>query len=447
MAPPERFWGRPPKPPEPLLPFPLALQKREVVSMTVVYSLLCLASVGVLLTTVQALFTCHFFRRQAAKSAELPEAVVAVGRSPRVSILKPLSGLEDGLEENLASFANLRGLSYEVILSVADRWDPALDVVRAVTQRFPESPFVVVVGGVTPGLVVNPKIERLIAASRLARGEIFFISDANVRVSPGDITQTISLFEDPSVGCVSNVFVGEGATSLGATLESLHLLTFVVPGTVLAKVAGATCVMGKSMAITRKIADRIGGFEAFANLLAEDQAIGLAVTGAGYRWALSPIVVRNVIIDHSLSQALNRQLRWGKIRYAFSRALYTAEFLANPLPLALLACGFAIFMKPQSTMAVSAFTLGVGLIRCLQAAILARAVRAELPWPGALLAPLQDLLQFCSQFVPFFSNEVNWRNHFARLGRGTVMLPSRRRDPDRASTRVPAEPPLTWGRP
>ena len=170
---------------------------------------------------------------------------------------------------------------------------------------------------------------------------------------------------------------------------------------------------------------------------------------AGYRWALSPVVVSNIIIDHSLGQALNRQLRWGKIRYAFSRALYTAEFIANPLPLALLACMFAMLFKPQSTTAVAAFTLGTALIRCLQASILARAVRAELPWPRALLTPLQDTLQFCSQFVPFFSNEVNWRNHFARLGRGTVMLPSRRRDPEHALTGVPAEPPpspLTWGR-
>ena len=415
--------------------------------MTVVYSLLLLASVGVLLTTAQVLFTCHFFRRRALQARKESGPVAEAGLTPRVSILKPLSGLEDGLEENLTSFAELRGVSYEVILSVADQWDPALEVVRAVTQRFPKSPFVVVVGGITPGLVVNPKIERLIAASRVARGEIFFISDANVRVSPDDIGQTVSLFDDPSVGCVSNIFVGEGASSLGSALESLYLLTFVVPGTILAKVAGATCVMGKSMAITREIADRIGGFEAFATLLAEDQAIGLAVRDAGYRWCLSPVVVRNVIINHSLSQALGRQLRWSKIRYAFSRALYTAEFLANPLPLSLLASGLSMLLAPESMVSVSAFTLGVALIRCLQAGILARAVRAELMWPGPLLAPLQDLLQFCSQFVPFFSSEVNWRNHWARLGRGTVMLPSRRRDRDTGPTAVSAEPPFTWGRP
>jgi len=410
--------------------------------MSVVYSLLFLASVGVLLTTAQVLFTLHFFRHRTAQAPWKPKQ----GSSPRVSILKPLSGLEDGLEENLASFAELRGVSYEVILSVADRWDPALEVARAVIQRFPKSPFVVVVGGVTPGLVVNPKIERLIAASRVARGEIFFISDSNIRVSPDDISRTVSLFDDPRVGCVSNVFVGEGASSLGAAIESLYLLTFVVAGTVLARVAGATCVMGKSMAITREIADRIGGFEAFATLLAEDQAIGLAVKEAGYRWSLSPVVVRNVIINHTMSQAVHRQLRWGKIRYAFSRAVYSAEFLVNPFALSLMASGLSILLAPQATGLFWAFTLTVGLIRSIQAAVLARAVHAELSWPGALLAPLQDVLQFGLQFVPFFSCEVNWRNHCARLGRGTVMLPSRRRDRNSGPAGVSAEPPFTWGR-
>ena len=411
--------------------------------MSVVYSLLFLASVGVVLTTAQVLFTRHFFRRREAQTPRSAER----GSTPRVSILKPLSGLEDGLEENLASFAALRGVSYEVILSIADRWDPALDAVRAVTERYPKAPFVVVVGGVTPGLVVNPKIERLIAASRVARGEIFFISDSNIRVSPDDIWQTVSPFDDPGVGCVSNVFVGEGASSLGAAIESLYLLTFVVPGTVLARVAGATCVMGKSMAITREIADRIGGFEAFATLLAEDQAIGLAVRGAGYRWSLSPVVVRNVITNHSVSQALHRMLRWGKIRYAFSRVVYTAEFLVNPFPLSLMASGLSILLATRSmALLFWTFTLAVALLRCLQAAILARAVHAELSWPGTLLAPLQDVLQFGSQFVPFFSSEVNWRNHCARLGRGTVMLPSRRRDRDNGPTGVSPESPFTWGR-
>ena len=35
----------------------------------------------------------------------------------------------------------------------------------------------------------NPKVERLVAAARVARGEILFVSDSNVRVEPGDVAR------------------------------------------------------------------------------------------------------------------------------------------------------------------------------------------------------------------------------------------------------------------
>ncbi|MEO8585324.1 MAG: glycosyl transferase, partial [Acidobacteriota bacterium] len=97
----------------------------------------------------------------------------------RVSILKPLSGLDDGLEENLASFAVLTGVSHEIILSVAHEDDPAVAVARRVIDRFPAAPFRLVLGGGPSVLLSNPKVERLVVAARVARGEILFVSDSN----------------------------------------------------------------------------------------------------------------------------------------------------------------------------------------------------------------------------------------------------------------------------
>ena len=278
-------------------------------------------------------------RREPAANAFPPGASTTT--EPRVSILKPLSGLDDCLEENLASFARLTGVAYEVILSAEREGDPAVPAARRVMARFPEAPFRLVVGGGTGIALSNPKVERLVAAARAARGEIFFVSDSNVRVEPGDLAATVAAFDDPTVGCVSNVFTGAGARSFGAAIESLHLLTFVLPGTVLAAAGGVACVVGKSMALTRAAHDAIGGFAAFTHVLAEDQAIGCAVKAAGFRIALSEIVVRNVTVTRSLRRALDRQMRWGKIRYSFSKLTYTGELLLNPLPFSLLACGGA----------------------------------------------------------------------------------------------------------
>lgn len=83
--------------------------------------------------------------------------------------------------------------------------------------------------------------------------------------------------------------------------------------------------------------------EAFATgrwsfpVLAEDQAIGLAVREAGFAVVLSTLAVRNVIVHRTVRRALDRQIRWNKIRYSFSRSMYAAELLIHPLPFAILA--------------------------------------------------------------------------------------------------------------
>lgn len=362
-----------------------------------------LAAIGVVITTIQVLLVRRF-RAQAERPA---------GSQPSefVSILKPVCGLDDELEENLLSFTKLRGMRYEVIVSAEEWEDPAIAVVQRVMKDHPLAPFRIVVDGGSRNGVVNRKVERLVAAARVASGGVFFISDSNVRVEPDDLARTLAAFDDPRVGCVSNLFTAAGARSLGATIESLHLLSFVAPGAVLAASANTPCVVGKSMAITRRVHDAIGGFERFRRVLAEDQAIGVAVREAGFEVALSPIIIRNVVVDRSVQRAVDRQVRWNKIRYAFSRALYASELVLNPLPFALV----ATFFDP-------AIPLPVLVARWLQVALLNRALRAGLSWQQLALTPLLDALMLYAWFVPFFSKNVTWRGYRARIGRGTEMI-------------------------
>ena len=371
--------------------------------------MIVLVAVALLLTTIQALLVWRF--RQSPLPAARGEGQ---GEGPCISILKPVCGLDDELEENLLSFVALEGIRYEVIVSAEEWDDPALEVVRRVLRRHPGAPFRLVVDGGSRRGVVNRKVERLIAAARVAAGDIFFISDSNVRVEPSDFAKTIAAFANPRVGCVSNLFTGAGAKTLGATIESLHLLGFVAPGAVLAATAGVPCVVGKSMAISRRAHDAIGGFARFVRVLAEDQAIGLAVKEAGFDVVLSPVVVRNVVVDRTIRRAVDRQVRWNKIRYSFSHSLYACELLANPLPLALVAALL------DSRLAF--VPLLVALARTVQLAILDRATRAGMTAVELAATPLLDLLMLYAWFVPFFSNEVTWRGYRARIGRGTEMV-------------------------
>ncbi len=370
-----------------------------------------LALFGTVITTVQALLVRRFRRTRIPFGDGLPFRRA----DSFLSILKPVCGLDDELEENLVSFTQMRGVCHEVIISAEEWNDPALDVARRVMRAHPLAPFRIVVDEGSRSGVVNRKVERLIAAARIAKGDILLISDSNVRIESDDIARTLEAFDDPRIGCVSNLFTGSGARSVGATIESLHLLSFVATGAVLASAAGVPCVVGKSMAITRTALDAIGGFERFRRVLAEDQAIGVAVQKAGFEVVLSPVVVRNIVVDRTIQRALDRQVRWNKIRYAFSHRLYATELLLNPFVFALLAAAFA----PTK---LAAFPIVVVLARCLQLALLNRALRAGLTLRRIALVPLLDVLMLYAWFVPFFSNSVTWRGYRARIGRDTEMI-------------------------
>lgn len=426
-------------------------------TIALVLVLAALALAGLLMTTFQVFLSRRFFggrpffvrrprERAISSSVFRPDASTP---GPRVSILKPLCGLDDDLEENLASFAALPGVSYEVVLTAADPLDPAWAVVERVRARFPDAPFVVaparpslrgmvnrsLIGekaryvrerwNEVPALLRNRKVERLVAAAAVARGEILFISDSNARVAPHDVARTVAAFDDPSVGCVSNVFVARGAETLGARIEALHLLTFVVPGNVLAFSGEVPCVVGKSMALPRAVVERIGGFEAFLRVLAEDQAIGLAVNDAGWRVVLSPVVVSNVVIRRSVRRALERQARWNKIRYAFSKATYGGELLLNPFGVAALAALVAALLAPLALEPCLSLVAVSALTRMLQASLLSRATGAPCGGLDLALMPVKDLLQLFSQLAPYVSTGVTWHGFRAHLGPGTALLPPR----------------------
>lgn len=372
-----------------------------------------LTAAAAVMTTIQTVLTL-LFRRRGRFFEPVPRDSFprdASWRRRRVSILKPVCGVDDDLEANLESFAALRGVVYEVIVSIADPADPARPIVERVARRHG---WKVVIGGDPAREHGNRKIARLIAAMPHARGDVVFISDSNVRVEPDDVARTVAAFDDPRTGCVSNLFTGAGARSFGASIESLHLLSFVAPGAVIAAAAGVPCVVGKSMAIRREVLTAIGGFEAFARVLAEDQAIGLAVRDAGCEVVLSPVVVRNVTMRRTLRRALDRQVRWNKIRYAFSKATYAAELLVFPLPYAIAAA----LVHP----AAWALPIAAILLRLVQVALLARATGAALRLRELALVPLFDLLHFGAQFAPYVDDRVTWRGYPMRLGPNTVLL-------------------------
>lgn len=348
---------------------------------------------------------------------------------PPISILKPLCGLDDGLAESLASFAALEYDSYEVLLGVRSRRDPAWALAREAARRWPER-FRVVVQRGEPGQ--NPKVNQLVTLSRTARHDVLVVSDSNVRVGGDYLRQIAGELEDPAVGLVTHPIAGVGEERLGSLLDNLHLAGWVAPGVVAAKrLAGRDVVVGKSMAFRRADLDALGGFEAVKDVLAEDFVLGLMVRDVlGKRVALASRPVLNFSARKSVAEFASRYRRWAVLqRQSVGGAAYGGLVLLNPVLLAVAAL----------SVAPGAGALG-GVAMTCAAKIGLDAAAASALRPGgfrvAQLAavPLKDLVFGAAWLYGLLRDDVIWRGNRIRVGRGTRIEPA----PSRGTTEAPA---------
>ncbi len=331
------------------------------------------------------------------------------------SVLKPLCGLDDALEENLRSFTRLAYPSYEVLLGVKDVDDPAYPVARRLAAEHPGC-FRVVLQQGTPGL--NPKVNQLVTLARAARHEWLAVSDSNATWPPGALAEMADLFADERVGCITSPVTGSGHETLGALLDNLHLASAIGPGQIGAKVvARQDLVVGKSMALRRRALDAVGGFTAFADVLAEDYVIGQALRRQGYRIGLAQLPVTNVAIARPVRAFFARYLRWSVIhRTAVSAPTYWAQALLNPWPLAVVAA--TLTGSVGGAVAASA----VFCAKCVLDASAARALGCRPLRPGLRLAwavALKDALLFAAWCHGLVSRTVVWRGHPLRVGPGS----------------------------
>ncbi len=374
------------------------------------FCLLALAAVGVVALAFQIVSVYRHLRsRPTAPSRPVPP----------ISILKPLCGVDEDLEANIAGFATLPYAGeYELLLGVRDERDPAWPVATRASFRWPRRVRVVLQQG-EPGH--NPKVNQLITLARAARHDLLVVSDSNARVGSRYLDEIAGCFENPAVGCVSNPVVGTGERSLGALLDNLHLASSVGAGQVSAKrLANRDLVVGKSMALLRRDLEALGGFEAFKDYLAEDYVIGRAVTGMlNKRVVIAREPVQNVSAERTTKNFFRRYIRWSVIhRTAIDPTTYVAQALLNPSPLTWI----ATLVCPRWEVALASFVVtsaktGID-VGC------ASMLRGHGFGARALVAtPLKDLLLFLAWVNGLYARTVNWRGNQLRVVAGSRLVP------------------------
>ena len=338
---------------------------------------------------------------------------------PPVSLLKPLKGLEDALEENLESFfLQDYPAGFEIVFATTEDDDPAIGIAKRVAARHPQVPVRFVLSDDAFGL--NPKVSNLAGAVEAARYDLIHQSDANVRVPASYLRRIVGELVAAEASVLTSVVVGVGEERPGAAMENLQLSAFIAPAMCLAlRVADITCVCGKSMLLYRsELNDELGGLVSVRNVLCEDFVLGERYKSLGKKVLLSPTPVFNVNSDCGVERFVNRHGRWLKMRVTLHLPGFVADLLSNPVALSVLgvlASGF----EPTVMVAAAALILAKGLAD--QVAL--RLVRTPMKWRYALLSPIKDLLLLPLWVNAVFGRTVVWRGRRLRFGKETRLIP------------------------
>lgn len=379
--------------------------------MTVSATLIALAVVSAIVYALTLVATWRFYRRSSSS------AIYA--QLPGVSLLKPIHGLVESLEQNLQSaYEQDYPGGLEVIVTASTPHDAAVEVARRVAARFPTIRTSFVFADRRNAL--NPKVASLIPACATARHELLLQTDDNVYLPPDYLRQIVSEMLATDAALLSNPVVGVGEQSIGATLENLQLTTATAPALCAAHhVLEIPAVVGKSMLMKRASLEALGGFASVGDVLAEDYVLGKRFAEAGEKVVLSTTPIRNVNHRTTVRAFLSRHTRWLRLRAALHPAALLYELLANPLPLVLLA-----FITSGGAYGTGPFLLGTLVARVGFDSVLMQRLRgSSLGLRHLWLIPARDLLMLGIWVCAVLSRKVSWRGSRLRVGTETRLAP------------------------
>jgi ceramide glucosyltransferase len=323
-----------------------------------------------------------------------------------ISILKPLSGLEDGLESNLRTFFEQDYPTFEILFAVGAADDPAAGVVEKLRREYPQIPTRLIVTGTAP--YPNAKVfslDRMLAA---AAHDLIAMSDSDTRVTPTLLRTVAAEFQNPRVGIATCPYRAVAGPSIWSRLEVTGMNTDFMAGILVARIIeGMQFAVGPTIVARRPALESIGGFNRLKDYLAEDFVMGKFAAEAGYEVILSSYVIEHHIGGSGLRQNVAHRLRWARSTRRSRPLGYLGQLFTMPLPLSLLVWGWHPSWWPVPVLAL--------LVRALAAYVVsARVLKAKLSW---LLLPVEDMAAFCFWIAGFFGNTILWRGRRYRLHR------------------------------
>lgn len=373
----------------------------SVSGLTIIHFLLlclCLSACWFYCYAMYAAIT--FFRRSHLVTQDI---------HPLVSILKPICGRDGEAYQNLASFCQQDYPEYQLIFAVRNAQDPGIEAVQKIIHDFPNLDIQLVVSDRTIG--TNLKVSNLANAAAVAKHEILVIADSDIRVGKDYLRRIVQPLQDSSVGVVTCPYRSR-ARGYAATLEALGSSTEFHAGLFVGRqLEGIKFGLGSTIVIRKQVLQVIGGFRAIANYLEDDFQLGYLPTRSGYKVVLSDYVVEHVLTNSTLSESIQRQIRWARGTRVSRPLGYVGLIFTHGTATSLLFLiatggswlGWAGLGLTWSTRLVMAWVIGV------------RSLKDPATKKFLWLVPLRDIISFALWCYSSVGSSIQWRGQKLRL--------------------------------
>jgi ceramide glucosyltransferase len=336
---------------------------------------------------------------------------------PAVSILKPLKGIDPEIYESFRTHCLQDYPDYELIFGVSDPNDPAIESVKKLQQEFPGRKIQLLVAPKILG--PNVKVSNLAQMLSEARHDFLLINDSDIRVEPDYLRRVIAPLTNSEVGMVTCLYRGVPGPTLGSRLEALGIATDFCPSVLAARQleGGIRFGLGSTLAFRRADLDKIGGFTALVDYLADDYELGKRIAALGLKIHLSDVVVETHLPSYRLQDFFAHQLRWARGIRDARRGGYFGLIFTFGLMWALL----ALAASCGAIWAWGALALTL-ILRLAVALLVGRKVlhdpsTAKTIW----LIPLRDLIAVAIWIAGLGGRTVTWRGDRFILKRGKLM--------------------------
>lgn len=327
---------------------------------------------------------------------------------PAVTILKPVYGLDPEMLDNLRSFCQQDYPEYQIIFGVHDEKDPALPLIKKVIKEFKKIDISYVVNSKIHG--ANHKVSNLINIYPTAKHDYLLVADSDMRVPSNYLSNVMPAFSNLEIGAVTCLYAGTAVGKMASSLNAMFINSWFLPSVLISKlIEPIKYCLGATMIVRRDLLEKIGGFKALSNYLADDYMLGKLVSDLGYKVHLSHFIVENIVEEASLKDLVSHELRWARTLRRVEPLGYAFTFLTDTMMISLVAA-LTIYLN---TGLIEWALLPILIVMVARLFLHYRTAKISgSNHPGSiLLIPLRDLLSFCIRVLSFTGNSIQWRNN------------------------------------